>query len=272
MEIVMMRIELRSSLERSPAGNPADDFQPYIEVYPVRGASDRLGGVLVLPGGGYSHRAFHEGEPVAKRFTELGYHAFVLQYRVSPYTYPAPQRDLVRAVKLLRSRADEFHLDKLAVLGFSAGGHLAASGTMLADRIDAAEGDKADGFSGKADAMILCYPVISLTDSFAHRGSGIKLFGENVPEEEIGKLNMQQLVEENTPPAFLWHTADDASVPVRNSVEFANAMWANGNTCELHVFPHAPHGRGLGLGLSDIKQWSALAGQFLETSAGFTRA
>ena len=267
-----MRIELRNHPEKAPGGNPAETFQPFIDTFLLGGASAPLGGVLILPGGGYSHRAFHEGNPVAEAFNALGYHAFVLQYRVSPYRYPAPQRDLIRAVKLIRSHAAQWRLDKLAVLGFSAGGHLAASGTMLADEINADEGDKADSFSGKADAMILCYPVISLTDDFGHRGSGLYLFGENAGKEEIAKANMQRLVDKSTPPAFLWHTAEDNGVPVRNSVSFAEEMWKCGNTCELHVFPHGPHGRGLGLGMPDVKQWTTLAARFLETSAGFTKA
>ena len=267
-----MRIELRSHTENSPSGNPAENFQPYIDIFPVDGVSRPIGGVLILPGGGYIGRSYHEGDPIARRFNELGYHAFVLQYRVFPYTYPAPQRDLVRAVKLLRSMAGKLKLDKLAVLGFSAGAHLAASGTMLAEKFNEPEADFAESFSGKADAMILCYPVISLTDDFAHRGSGINLFGKNTPDEIIGQLNMQNLVDNTTPPTFIWHTANDAGVPVRNSTVFAENMWRAGKNCELHIFPDGPHGVGLGLGMDDVKQWPVLAGKFLHCSAGFTKA
>ena len=267
-----MRIELHSHLEKSPSGKIEDDFQPYIDTFLLDGASDALGGVLVLPGGGYHHRAKHEGNPVAEKFNALGYHAFVLQYRVAPYTYPAPQLDLVRAVKIIRSHAGEWKLGKLAVLGFSAGGHLAASGTMLADTFNADENDKTDQVSGKADAMILCYPVISLSDDFGHRGSGEYLFGDQASQENLAKLDMQKLVEPGTPPAFCWHSATDATVNVQNSMEFARQMWKNGNKCELHVFPDAPHGKGLALGRKDISVWPELAAQFLETTAGFLRA
>ena len=143
---------------------------------------------------------------------------------------------------------------------------------MLSEKFEKNEGDAADDFCGKADAMILCYPVISMTDDFAHRGSGNFLFGENVPDEVKAALDMHKLVDKNTPPAFLWHTADDNAVPVKNSVAFAEKMWQCGNSCELHVFPHGCHGKGLGFGLADIKQWPALAAQFLETTAGFVRA
>jgi len=267
-----MRIELRSQLEKSPSGNPADDFQPYIDTFLLDGASDALGGVLVLPGGGYHHRAKHEGNPVAEKFNALGYHAFVLQYRVAPYTAPAPQLDLVRAVKIIRSHAQEWKLGKLAVLGFSAGGHLAASGAIFSEKYEKAEGDAADDFCGKADAMILCYPVISFCDEFGHAGSGQNLCGSVEAGQQSDVADMHLAVNDSTPPAFLWHTADDGAAQVRNSIEFANSMWQSGKKCELHVFPHAPHGKGLGLGLKDICVWPELAAQFLETTAGFLRA
>lgn len=267
-----MRINLYDQIEKSPSGRCEDDFLPYIDTFLIESTRTPLGGVLVLPGGGYTHRANHEGDPVAERFNALGFHAFVLQYRVAPYRFPAPQRDLVRAVKVIRANAAKWHLDKLAVLGFSAGGHLAASGTLLADKIDADAGDEADKFSGKADAMILCYPVISLTDSFSHLGSGLALFGENSSVEERSKLDLQHLVTADTPPAFLWHTAEDTGVSVRNSTEFASRMWQHGNCCELHVFPHGNHGLGLGLGKADLSQWPQLAGTFLETSVKFNKA
>jgi acetyl esterase/lipase len=267
-----MRIELRNHLEKPACGGCESDFQPYIDTFLLDSTRIPLGGVLVLPGGGYSHRANHEGNPVAERFNALGFHAFVLQYRVSPYHYPAPQRDVIRAVKLIRANAQKWHLDKLAVLGFSAGSHLAASGTLMADEINADEGDEADNFSGKADTLILSYPVISLTDDFAHKGSGLMLFGENSSEAERCKLNLQNLVKPGTPPSFLWHTAEDTGVSVRNSIEFANKMWQNGNCCELHVFPHGNHGLGLGQGRQDLSQWPELAATFLVSSAGFNKA
>lgn len=267
-----MRIELRSQIEKSPSGIPTDDFQPYIDTFLLDGASDALGGVLVLPGGGYHHRAKHEGNPVAEKFNALGYHAFVLQYRVSPYLYPAPHQDLVRAVKIIRSHAQEWKLGKLAVLGFSAGGHLAASGTMLSEKFEKNEGDEADSFCGKADAMILCYPVISCCDEFGHTGSGQNLCGSVEAGQQSPVADMHLAVNDNTPPAFLWHSATDGCVPVCHSTEFAKSMWNNNRKCELHIFPDAPHGKGLALGRKDMSVWPELAAQFLETTAGFTRA
>ena len=267
-----MRIELRNHLEKSPTGNPAEDFQPYLDTYLIDASRNVLGGILILPGGGYHHRAFHEGEPVARKFNELGYHAFVLQYRVAPYRYPDPIRDVARAIKLIRSHEQEWYLGKLATLGFSAGGHLAAAGAMAADTVNCDEGDKADAASTAIDAMILCYPVISFCDEFGHTGSGQNLCGSVEAGQQSDVADMHLAVNDSTPPAFLWHSATDGCVPVCHSTEFAKSMWQSGKKCELHVFPHAPHGKGLGLGLKDICVWPELAAQFLETTAGFTRA
>ena len=266
-----MRIELRKEFIKSPTGNHHEDFMPYLDTFLYDGACNPLGAVLVLPGGGYTHRAYHEGDPVARRFNALGYHAFVLQYRVAPYTAPAPQQDVIRAVQIIRSRAAEFRLnpDQIAVLGFSAGAHLAASGTLLADQLGS-EDEEFAGVSGRADALVLCYPVISLSEPFAHRGSGSALTG-STDTETMCRYDANRLVDEKTPPTFIWHTADDAAVSVRNSLEFAEKMWLHGNTCELHVFPHGPHGRGLAAGHKDLRQWADLAAEFLETSAGFVR-
>ena len=263
-----MRIELRDELVKSPTGNGADDFAPYLDTFLLDGAKDPLGAVLVLPGGGYNHRAYHEGDPVARKFNELGYHAFGLQYRVAPYVAPAPQQDVLRAVKLIRSRAAEWGVGKLAVLGFSAGAHLAACSALVES--DGEDRDGIDRLSGRPDALVLCYPVIALTEPFGNRGSGVNLVGGDYPEK-MRRYDLHKLVDGDTPPTFIWHTAEDAAVPVRNSLVFAEAMWRSGAVCELHVFPHGPHGRGLGYG-RDLRQWPVLTAEFLANSAGFVRA
>lgn len=263
-----MRIFLRNN---SSGHGESDKFQPYLDTFLLPGTSTPLGGVLIVPGGGYAIRGDYEGDAVAAKFNALGYHAFVLQYRVAPERFPAPQQDLVRAVKIIRSQAASWRLEKLAVLGFSAGAHLAASGAMLAEKFAVNEGDEADNFPGNADALVLCYPVISLTAEYAHGNSGKNLFGPETPDEVRAQLNMDKLVDSATPPSFLWHTADDDAVSVLNSVNFAQNMWQCGNSCELHIFPHGYHGRGLGYGTPDLKQWPELCAVFLETTAGFTR-
>ena len=227
---------------------------------------------MVFPGGGYSCRAPHEGEPIALKFNELGFHAFVVQYRVAPYRFPAPQRDAFRAIRLIRSRAQEWGVNpnQIATLGFSAGGHLCASTGTLYREIDADAGDEVDNFPCRPDAIIPCYPVINLTDGIAHRGSGENLLGDKINTPEAAKLDLDKRVSPDDPPAFLWHTADDGAVNVENSIRFAQAMWKAGVTCALHVFPHAPHGVGLGLDYPDIAVWPELAAKFLTVNCKFT--
>ena len=265
-----MRIELYPN--GIPCKSPEDDFVPYMDTFLLDAAKTPLGAVLVLPGGGYNHRANHEGDPIARRFNDLGYHAFVLQYRVKPSEFPAPQLDVVRALKIIRANAEKWYIqpDKIAVCGFSAGGHLAGCAGMIADDFSVIQGDEADNFSGKADAMILAYGVLSVQMTYTERG---KVLSAGTPYQDADGKNIElySLVDDTTVPAYIWHTATDGAVPVACSVAFAQNMWKHNRTCELHVFPQGPHGRGLGDGMPDIGQWPELAGNFLELNAGFKR-
>ena len=250
------------------------EFQPFLEMSILdHPRCKRSGLVLVLPGGGYRNRASYEGVPVAKKFNELGWHAATLEYRVAPSTFPAPQQDAVRAIRLIRSRAAEWGVDKIAILGFSAGGHLAACTGTIWREIDADAGDAADREDARPDAMILCYPVIYLTHG--HAGSGKNLLGKESPtRDELAPLDLETRVTGDTPPAFLWHTAADQTVDVHNSLAFAEAMWRQGNTAELHVYPFGRHGQGLGNRndeFTELMSWPGLASTFLKT-AGFVPA
>ncbi len=266
----METVKLWHRKESAGTGNPADDFEPYFETYLLDKTQPLRGAVVVCPGGGYSCRAPHEAAPIALKFNELGFHAFVLHYRVTPYRYPAPQRDVFRAIKLIRSRAAEWGINaaQIAVLGFSAGGHLTASAGTLYNEVDANAGDAADAFSQRPDAIIPCYPVISFGD-WGHRGSGENLLGEKLAEIG-GRFSLEARVTADTPPTFLWHTATDQAVPVRCSMEFATACWKNGVKAELHVFPEGPHGIGLAPDYPDAKRWPKLAAAFLTTTCNFT--
>lgn len=265
-----MRIELYPS--GIPGKTSEDDFMPYIDTFLLDAAKTPLGAVLVFPGGGYHHRAPHEADPIARRFNDLGYHAFVLQYRVQPSVAPAPQMDAARALKIIRANAEKWYVrpDQIAVCGFSAGGHLAGCTGLLDMDYSVAQGDEADDFSAKADAMILSYAVLSIKLFCFDRGRELKP-GSPYGDENGNAIDLVQLVNENTPPAFVWHTAVDTNVPAECSVEFARAMWKHDRTCELHIFPEGPHGRGLGFGFPDIISWSNEAAVFLEHRCGFTR-
>ncbi len=268
----MATIKLWKEAEPAPSGKKEDEFEPYLETFLLDGSAPLRGVVLVLPGGGYCNRAPHEGAPVAERFNALGFHALVLQYRVAPYRYPAPQRDVLRAVRIIRSRAAEWGIDpeQVAVLGFSAGGHLCASAGTLFKEVDADAGDEIDAFPARPNALIPCYPVINLTKSFGHRGSGWNLLGEKLDEPEADRFDLENRVTQETPPTFLWHTATDQCVNVENSIRFAQALWKNGVKAELHIFPEGAHGLGLAPESRDVSQWPELAAVFLENSCGFT--
>ncbi|HHV43186.1 MAG TPA: alpha/beta hydrolase [Firmicutes bacterium] len=224
------------------------------------------GAVIVCPGGGYAVKAPHEGEPIAQWLTSLGIVAFVLDYRVAPHRYPAGLLDVRRAVQYVRSRAQEWaiHKDKIGVLGFSAGGHLVSSlGTVTAPletgcRDEVAEEDYLP------NALILCYPVIALFGKYAHRGSATNLLGPEATEDQRLGLSTHRLVTPQTPPTFLWHTADDAVVPVENSLMFAEALSENKVPFELHIYPHGPHGMGLAEEDPQVGQWTKACGTWLK--------
>ncbi len=225
----------------------------------------KKGCVIVCPGGAYAMKADHEGGPVAERINSYGISAVTLDYRVAPYRYPAMQVDLLRAIRYLRYHADELDVDpeKIAVLGFSAGGHLVVSSLCLFD--DGCEdGDEVDRVSSRPDAAILCYPVVSLTYE-THAGSRQNLLG-GLPDEEAlaHRLSGELQVKADTPPCFLWHTADDGSVPVSNSIRMFTALCDKGVPAELHIFPHGPHGLGLGDGTHDVSAWPELMAHWLD--------
>ena len=261
------KINLWHDTKCAGTGNAADDFQPYLELSLIPDSPRPLGAVIILPGGGYCNRAPHEGMPVAERFNQLGFHSFCLQYRVAPYCYPAPQQDVARAVALVRANAEKWNIDPehIAVGGFSAGGHLAGcSGTIALD-VDRSAGDEADQVSARPDALILCYPVITADASFTHEGSVKNLSGmENPTEEHRALFSLEKQIRPETPPAFLWHTANDQAVSVENSICFARNMWKAEKRAELHIFPDGCHGLGLAPDRSDITQWPELAAVFLE--------
>ena len=235
------------------------DMDLYRVASPAGGGKAR-GAVIVLPGGGYQVHAAHEAEPIARWLNAAGWTALVLRYRLAPNRHPAPLEDAARAVRLTRHRAAEWNIDPahIGVLGFSAGGHLTATiGTHFdAGRADAA--DPVERQSSRPDALVLCYPVISV-ERFAHRGSIENLLGPNPPADLLRQLSMERFVTPQTPPAFLWHTAADEVVPVQHSFWFAEALVANRVPVELHVFPHGNHGLGLGDGSSFVGASAAVA-------------
>ena len=219
------------------------------------------GMVIVFPGGGYGHLAPHEAVPVAQKFHDMGFNAAVCYYRVKPVTYPQPLEDARNAVKYTRQHAAELNTlpDKIAVLGFSAGGHLAA---MVSNMPGSAE--------ARPDASILCYPVLSCREDIAHKGSFYNLFGNQLPMEEYKDFSWPDAAHSDTPPAFLWHTMTDSGVLPENSIEYALKLKKLNIDVELHIYPQGPHGLSLGNrpgheGLyQEITTWPELCKTFLE--------
>lgn len=239
--------------------------EPCLLPYPVEGAKSA---VIVLPGGAYVGRAEdHEGVQIANKLNESGISAFVLRYRVAPYRFPAPMLDAFRAIRMVRSLAPKYGYgaDHIAVLGFSAGGHLAAT-TLTRPDIGNGEEDEIDKLPCRPDLGILCYPVIDLAGEFAHKGSAENLLGKRYESPLSVTLSAQNNVDENTPPCFLWHTAADRGVPVENSLMFASALSECGVPFELHVYPYGDHGLGLGdcRGVPYVSSWMELCVKFIK--------
>ncbi len=204
--------------------------------------------VLVLPGGGYSHLAAHEGEGYARWLAEHGITAYVLRYRLGSagYRHPVMLQDAARALRTVRAWARRDGLDpaRVGIIGSSAGGHLASTLlTHFAPGAEAAE-DPVERESSRPDFGILCYPVISLGE-FTHAGSRKQLLGEAPPEELVRLLSNELQVTPDTPPCFIWHTAEDQAVPVENALLFASALRRAGVPFALHVYEKGRHGLGL---------------------------
>ena len=218
--------------------------------------------VIVCPGGAYCSLSDREGEPVAMQFTAMGYHSAVLRYSVAPAHHPAALLELGRAVATVRSHAGRWCVDgrRIAVLGFSAGGHLAACSGTLYRNIEVIANDPADNMDHAPDALVLCYPVIS-SGVYGHQQSFEALAGNDGELKEY--LSLEKRVSKDTPPAFLWHTAEDDTVPVENSLMFVKAMRECNRPVELHVFPEGRHGLGLAPDYS-ARIWPELAAAFLQ--------
>jgi acetyl esterase/lipase len=253
-----------------PAGAPgakgqAEGDKPSLTVFlPDK---DKATGVAVVicPGGGYTHLATdHEGQQIGKWLNSLGVAGFMLQYRHrasdAPYGHPAPLQDAQRAIRIVRSRAKEWGLDpnRIGILGFSAGGHLASSAATHFNESFYDLKDDIDKASCRPDFAVLIYPVISMMPPYAHRGSVQALLGPNPDKDLLEKLSNETQVTPQTPPTFLVSTWEDTTVPVENSIQFYLALRKAKVPAELHVFEKGPHGTGLGRPGLAFSNWPQL--------------
>lgn len=243
-------------------------LRPALRVFP---AGDRPAStVVVFPGGGYGMVSPNEGEPVARWLNRAGFTALVVTYRVAPHVFPLGLRDAVRAVRLARSRADEWGVrpDRLAVMGFSAGGHLAGSLATLGEDVALMGDEELMNVLPRPNALVLCYPVITMTPPFAHEGSVRNLHGAAAAETERTAWSLERRVSADSPPTFLWHTAPDEAVPVENSLLFAGALAHHRVPFALHVFPRGRHGLNLATDEPLASAWPDLCAAWLHETLG----
>lgn len=198
--------------------------------------------ILLCPGGGYGMVSQREAEPIAVHFLPAGYNVFVLTYSVAPHGFPVQLREVAAAMELIYANATQWNVDtnRIAIMGFSAGGHLAAH---YSTSYDCAEVREVFPESKPVQASILCYPVITSTEGPCHKGSFKNLVGHfPLTEEEDEKFSCHRQVSDHTPPAFLWHTAADQAVPVVNSLLYAQALSEHSIPFSLHIYPYGHHG------------------------------
>ena len=244
----VLTVSLRASLDAMPA----------VKQRPL---------VLVVPGGGYNHVSPREGDPVALQFAAAGYHTAVLTYSVGEGAQNyQPLRQLNEALALLRQNAGEWHIlpDKIAVCGFSAGGHLALSGAVLDIPGETAQ--------QRPNAVILGYPVITAGE-YAHRGSFVRLSGSEDPADHQ-KFTLEDKITPDTPPVFVWHTMEDATVPVENTLLLLAALRKNRVPCEVHLFEKGVHGTSISTAEVDAASahrahWVQLAVEWLNDTFDF---
>lgn len=216
--------------------------------------------VIILPGGGYQHLAIDkEGTKAAQWFNSLGIPAFVLKYRlpsdlIMKNKNVGPLQDAQEAVRCVRQNAAKWNIDpnKIGILGFSAGGHLAAA---LSTHYDDKVYESVYKVSARPDFSLLIYPVISMQNDITHKGSQINLLGNNASQDLIDSFSNEKKVTAKTPPAFLIHATDDTVVLPENSIDYYLALKKNGVTAELHLYEKGGH--GFGLGVNDTsKYWT----------------
>ncbi|RUL88470.1 alpha/beta hydrolase [Tautonia sociabilis] len=250
-------VELRLWPDAAPGalGNEAKDI-PTITLYRADPSVATGAAIVICPGGGYGGLAMdHEGHQVAEWLNSVGITGVILKYRLgsSGYRHPIPLTDAQRAIRTVREKAEDWGIDpnRVGVLGFSAGGHLASTVGTHFDSGNPEADDPIDRQSSRPDLMVLGYPVVAMATEYAHGGSKRNLLGEDPSADLVESLSNERMVTPETPPTFLVHTNEDTGVPAENSLLFVLALRKAGVPVELHLFEGGRHGLGLGNGLPD---------------------
>lgn len=252
----------------APGAQGSDDIdKPTLTIFlPVKNQANGTG-IVICPGGSYRALAMnHEGRQVANWLNSLGIAAFVLKYRLGPkYHHPVELSDAQRAIRVVRANAAEYGVSpgRVGIMGFSAGGHLASTVGTHFDAGNPSDADPIQRASSRPDFLVLGYPVISLTTQYTHKGSLQNLLGENPDAKLAESLSSELQVTAQTPPTFLFHTTEDKTVPVENSVLFYLALRKAGVAAEMHIFEKGPHGVGLDIRDPVLGKWPELLANWL---------
>ena len=234
---------------------------PTITVY-LPAANPAQTAVVIAPGGGYGHLSMQkEGEDIALWLNAHGVAGIVLKYRLGPsYHNPVELNDAKRAIRTVRAEAGKLGIapNHIGIWGFSAGGHLAATAGTLYDAGERTARDPIDRLSSRPDFMILAYPVITMNEPYGNTGSIVNLLGPHPDPALRASVSPELHVTADTPPAFLFATTEDKTVPVMNSVLMYSALIAAKVPAEMHLYQHGPHGVGLAPGYPDLKNWPDL--------------
>ena len=208
----------------------------------IKWKTEKLPCLLICPGGGYGFVSAREAEPIVLNYLPKGFQIFVLTYSVAPHTYPTQLREVAAAMEVIYANADRWgcDTDRIAIMGFSAGGHLACHYSNCYDCQDVrAVFPESKGVNG----VVLSYPVITADPQWRHTGSFQNLAGErDVSQQTIEKFSLHTKVTDRTPPTFLWHTAEDQLVPVMNSLLYAQALAEHKVPFSLRIYPQGQHG------------------------------
>ena len=237
---------------------------PTLTIFDPQPGHENGSAVVIFPGGAYAHLATNlEGRQIANWFNARGFKAFVLRYRLSSegYLLPVPLLDARRAIQTVRARARDYGVDanRIVVIGFSAGGHLAALAATQPVEGSSEDSDPVERVSSRPDYLVLGYPWIGAISSDTSHLSYCKLFNAMEQCEALRTAYSPDLfVSSKTPPTFWYHTFDDQTVPVEQGLRFYEALVKAGVPAEAHIFAHGPHGTGLGRGDASLDQWPEL--------------